>query len=649
MPSYPKIETLNIDIETYSSEDLMEVGVYKYVDSPDFKITLFAYSVNEGEVIVVDIENDEEIPSEIFKALSDKDIKKYAFNAQFERVCLNRFYRIQTTNWTCTMIKAWYCGINGGLAAVSKALGLSDEDGKLKEGKRLINKFSKPNKRRQLDLLEDNDWELFKDYNKRDVEVELFVKQKLDRFDVPDWEMDLYALDQKINDRGIRLDIDMVLNSIKIDEELIDLSTIRYKELTGFDNPNSIKDIRQFINDKTDTEVKSLAKDAMGDLLHRFRGFPEVVEVLNIRQRLSKTSTAKYYTMRDIVMADGRSRGNIQHYGASRTGRWAGRLIQVHNLPRNYIKDLGVARDILKYGDYELLSMAYYDGPDIMTQCLRTAIIPEEGNKFIVSDFSAIEARVIAWFAGEDWVLDVFRDTGLIYEATASKMFNIPMDKIDKDLRDKGKVATLALGYQGSVGALKAMGADRMGLDDAELKGLVDLWRSSNKNIVNFWYETERRVKKTISDNTIETWANGKLKSFIKSGILFIELPSGRVLSYAQPQLRPHSKFEGRDQIIFRERNSAGSGWYENSTYGGKLVENIVQATARDLLGFSLIDLDNEGYDIVMHVHDEVIIEIEKDRFELDKVNEIMGKEIDWAKGLPLNAEGFECDYYQKD
>src|SRR5699024_9868400 len=276
-------------------------------------------------------------------------------------------------------------------------------------------------------------------------------------------------------------------------------------------------------------------------------------------QLLSKTSTAKYYTMRDVLMSDVRSRGNIQHYGASRTGRWAGRLIQVHNLPRNYVKDLDTARNIVKHGDYDLLSMAYDDGPDILSQCLRSAIVPDEGNKFIVSDFSAIEAIVIAWFANEEWVLDVFRDTGLIYEATASKMFNVPMEKVDKDLRDKGKVATLALGYQGSVGALKAMGADRMGLDDTGLKDLVDLWRGSNRNIVNLWYETERRVKKTISDNTVETWADGKLKSFIRSGILFIELPSGRCLSYARPKLRPHEKFEGRDQIVFQERNSAGT------------------------------------------------------------------------------------------
>lgn len=649
MISYSKIKTLNIDIETYSDEDLGRVGVYKYVDSPSFKILLFAYSVNEGAVKVVDIENGEKIPIEVFNALVDPEIKKYAFNAQFERVCLNRFYGIESTNWTCTMIKAWYCGITGGLASISNALGLSDEDGKMKEGKRLINKFSKPNKRRQLDLLVNADWNLFKEYNKRDVEVEMFIKQKLDRFEVPDWEMDLYALDQKINDKGIRLDIDMVLNAIKIDEELIDLSTRRYKELTGFDNPNSIKDIKDLIKSKTGVEVTSLAKGVMDDLLHRFRGFPEIIEVLQIRQRLSKTSTAKYYTMRDTIMTDGRSRGNIQHYGASRTGRWAGRLIQVHNLPRNYVKDLDTARNIVKYGDYKLLSIAYNDGPDIMSQCLRSAIIPSEGNKFIVSDFSAIEARVIAWFAGEDWVLDVFRDTGLIYEATASKMFNVPLEKVDKDLRSKGKVATLALGYQGSVGALKAMGADGMGLDDEDLKDLVDLWRESNPNIVNLWYETERKVKKTISDNTVETWANGKLSSYIQSGILFIRLPSDRCISYAKPRLSPHEKFEGKSQIIFQERNSAGTGWHDVSTYGGKLVENIVQATARDILGFSLMELDKEGYDIVMHVHDEVIIEIEKDKFKLDRVNEIMGKEIEWAKGLPLNAEGFECEYYQKD
>lgn len=649
MISYSKIETLNIDIETFSSEDLNRVGVYKYVDSPDFKILLFAYSINEGEVHVVDIENGEEIPKVVFHALTDSSIKKYAFNAQFERVCLNRFFNIKTNNWTCTMIKAWYCGIGGGLASVGNALGLSDEEGKMKEGKRLINKFCKPNKRRQLDLLVDNDWGLFKEYNKRDVEVEIFIKQKLDRFEVPDWEMDLYALDQKINDRGIRLDLKMVLNAIKIDEELNKLATLKFKEITGFDNPKSIKDIKDFIKDKTDIEVKSLAKGVMDDLIKKFSNYQEIVDVLKIRQLLSKTSTAKYYTMRDIIMDDGRSRGNIQHYGASRTGRWAGRLIQVHNLPRNYVKDLGTARKVVKHGDYDLLSMAYNDGPDILSQCLRAAIIPDEGNKFIVSDFSAIEARVIAWFAKEEWVLDVFRDTGKIYEATASKMFNVPIDKIDKELRDRGKVATLALGYQGSIGALKDMGADRMGLSDDEMKDLVDLWRKSNPNIKNFWYETERRIKKTISDNTVETWVDGKLTSFIKSGILFIKLPSGRCLAYAKSRLRPHEKFEGKDQIVFRERNSAGTGWYENTTYGGKLVENIVQATARDILGFSLMDLDSEGYDIVMHVHDEVIVEVEKERNELDKINEIMGRDIKWAKGLPLNAEGFECDYYQKD
>lgn len=649
MTSYSKIESLSIDIETYCEEDLRKVGVYKYVAHPSFKITLFGYSINRGEVQQVDIEKGEEIPKVVISYLTDPDIRKFAFNAQFERVCLDWFYKIETLNWTCTMIKAWYCGITGGLASVSNALGISDEDGKLKEGKRLIDKFTKPVRNKQINLLEDEDWDLFKEYNIRDVEVELFIQEKLDRFELPDWEWDLYALDQKINDRGIRIDEAMVLNAIKIDEELIDISTRRYKELTGNDNPNSIKDIRQFIRDKTDVEVPSLAKGVMGDLLEKFKGYPDIVEVLQIRQRLSKTSTAKYYTMRDTLMPDKRSRGNIQHYGASRTGRWAGRLIQVHNLPRNYIKDLGTARKIIKYGDWELLSMAYYDGPDIMSQCLRTAIIPSEGNKFVVSDFSAIEARVVAWFAGEDWVLDVFRDTGLIYEATASKMFSIPMDQIDKELRDRGKVATLALGYQGSVGALKQMGADRMGLDDQGMQDLVNLWRTSNSNIVNLWYETEARVKKVISGNSVETWADGKLKAYIKSGILFIELPSGRVLSYARPQLRPHSKFEGRDQIIFRERASSGKSWYENNTYGGKLVENIVQATARDLLAYGLVNLDKQGYDIVMHVHDEVIIEIEKDRFELDKVNQIMGQGPEWAEGLPLDAEGFECEYYQKD
>lgn len=651
MTSYcnSKMKTLNIDIETFSSEDLNKVGVYKYVDSPDFKILLFAYSINEGDVHVVDLEHGEKIPEDVLDALSIPSIRKYAFNAQFERVCLDRFYGLKTNSWTCTMVKAWYCGLTGGLASVGSALGLTEEEAKMKEGKRLIAKFCKPNPKMQISLFEDAEWPLFKDYNKQDVIAEMAIKKKLDRFDIPDWEMDLYALDQKINDRGIRLDLDMVLNAIEIDTELIDVSTKRYKEITGNENPNSLKDVREFIKDTTGEEVKSLAKDVMPGLMDRFKDYSEVIEVLQIRQRLSKTSTAKYYTMRDIIMKDERSRGNIQHYGASRTGRWAGRLIQVHNLPRNYIKDLDTARTILKYGDLDLLNLAYYDGPDIMSQCLRTAIIPADGHKFIVSDFSAIEARVIAWFAGEDWVLNVFRDTGLIYEATASKMFNVPMDKIDKDLRDKGKVATLALGYQGSVGALTQMGADRMGLDEAEMQDLVNLWRSSNQNIVNLWYETERRVKKVIATNSVESWANGKLRAYIKSGILFIDLPSGRSLSYAKPSLRPHSKFEGRDQIVFQERNAAGTAWRTVSTYGGKLVENIVQATARDLLGYSLLSLDDRGYYVVMHVHDEVIVEIEEDRQELENINKIMGTGPDWASGLPLNAEGFECSYYQKD
>lgn len=648
MISYSKIETLNIDIETYSSEDLDKVGVYKYVDSPDFKILLFAYSVNENEVQVIDLAHGEEIPEDVFKALIDPEVKKHAFNAQFERVCLNKFFNIETVNWNCTMAKAWYCGIAGSLASVGNAIGLSEEESKMKIGKKLIDKFCKPNKNKQLDLL-DEDWKLFKEYNKRDVEVELAIKQKLDRFEIPEWELELYALDQKINDRGIRLDIDMINNAIKIDQEIYKAAAKRFKEITGCDNPNSLKDIREFIEIVIGAPVKSLAKGVIDDLIVKFKDYPEVVEVLQIRQQLSKTSTAKYYTMKETIMSDGRSRGNIQYYGASRTGRWAGRLIQVHNLPRNFIKDLGTARELIKQGDYEMLSMAYDNVSDILSQCLRTVIIPSKGKKFIVSDFSAIEARVVAWFANEQWVLDVFKDTGLIYEATASKMFNVPIEQVDKELRSKGKVATLALGYQGSVGALKAMGADKMGLNDDELADLVTRWRETNQNIVNLWYETETRVKKTIRENSVEIWADGKLKSYIRSGILFIELPSGRCLSYARPHLRPHDKFEGKEQIIFHERNSAGTGWIVQSTYGGKLVENIVQATARDILAFSLLKLDQAGYDIVMHVHDEVIIEIEKDRYELEKVIEIMSAEVEWARDLPLNAEGFECEYYQKN
>lgn len=642
---------LSIDIETYSDIDI-KLGTYKYVSSPSFRILLFAYSIDDEKVKVIDLEHGEKIPQNILDLLLDSSIVKSAYNAHFERLCLNKYLGIETQNWECTMIKAWSCGLNGGLASVGSAIGLSEDEAKMKEGKALIKKFCSPNTRKvNVTGDDEKDWEFFKDYCKRDVEVEIKIRKKLEKFPTTETEKRLYNLDQKINDIGIRLDIEMIQNAIKIDEECTKKATEDYIKITNMDNPNSLKDIKSFIKKVSGIEVNSITKGNIEELKEQFKKYPEIVKVLNIRSLLSKTSTAKYQMMRDVILPDERSRGNIQFFGANRTGRWAGRLIQVHNLPRNYIKDIENAKDLIKYGDYELLKMFYDDVPDTLSQCLRTAIIPEEGKKFIVSDFSAIEARVIAWFADENWVLDVFKTTGKIYEAAASRMFHVPVEDIKKgsDMRQRGKVATLALGYQGGVGALISMGALKMGIPEDELQGLVDAWRNANSNIVKFWYETDKAVKKAIQDKSIVRFANNKLKAFVKSGILFIQLPSGRSLAYARPRVEESKKFEGSTTILFSERNSAGTDWIDRETYGGTLVENIVQATARDILGESMMALDNLGYRLVMHVHDEVIIEIDKNKDVLKKVTEVMGQEISWAKGLPLRADGYECDFYMKD
>lgn len=644
------MKILSIDIETYSDIEITR-GVYKYVDSPNFKILLFGYSIDGGPVEVIDLTS-QPFPDVLLEMLENPNVLKTAFNAQFERVCINKYFGVNSKNWECTMIHAWKCGITGGLDGVATAIGISEEEGKIKDGKRLIKKFSIPSgKVKQTDLLDEKDWNLFIEYCKRDVEVELKIREKLPLLTEASRESRLYALDQKINDNGFRLDIDFINNAIKIDDDIATHSIDRFRELTGKDNPNSLKDIKDFIFDKTNIEVKSLAKGEIENLKYQFRGFPDILEVIEIREILSKTSTAKYRTMLDVAMEDKRSRGNFQFYGASTSGRWAGRLIQPQNLPRNYIKDLDIARKAILTGDYELVEMLYGDVTDVLSQCIRTAIIPEEGKRFLVADFSAIEARIIAWFANEDWVVDVFRGHGKIYEATASKMFNIPLESITKgsNLRDRGKVATLALGYQGGVGALKQMGALKMGILESELQDIVDKWRTSNSNIVQFWYDTGKAVEDAISNKgEYQTWADGRLTAFYSKSILWIRLPSGRHLAYAKPALRPHQKGWERNEIVFQERTS-GNKWRTSSTYGGKLVENIVQATARDVLAESLLKLDEKGYKIVMHIHDEVVIEIDENKDELQTVCGIMGQSIDWANGLPLRADGYMCDYYQKD
>lgn len=649
------MNTLAIDIETYSDINLNKNGVYKYVDSDKFKILLFAYAFDDEDVQLVDLANGEELPERVASALTNKDVVKTAFNAQFERVAINRYFNINTTNWECTMVKAWSLGIGGGLENVGRVVGVEEDKQKLMTGKNLIRLFcvdrkpSKANGYKTVFTKEDKpeEWEQFKEYCRTDVIAEREIRKRLVKFkDIPE-EKQLYELDQKINDAGVLIDLDMARNAIAIDTEQTDRLTEEFKSVTGLENPNSLAEIKKLIKDKTGDTVSSITKNNTEELQEKYKDIPEIITALEIRQALSKTSIAKYQKMLDVANRDKRARGLFQFYGAG-TGRWAGRLIQLQNLPQNHISDLDTARDIVKHEDLEFLEMMYDSPSDILSQCIRPAIIPEEGYKFIVADFSAIEARVIAWLAGESWRMDVFKSHGKIYEASASQMFNVPIEDVTKgsELRQKGKIAELALGYQGSIGALKQMGGLEMGLEESELKPLVDAWRATNSKIVRFWYATEEKVKEAIVNRTTVP-INQHIKAIYKSGILFIELPSGRRLAYPKPRVVDHDKFPGRMKITFEGVKSRE--WGSVDTYGGKLVENIVQATARDCLAHSMLKLDKLGYKIVMHVHDEVVVEIEEDRDELDNICDLMGEEIPWAKGLPLRADGFECSYYQKD
>jgi len=654
--------TLAIDIETYSDVSLTECGVYKYVDSANFKILLLAYAFDDEEVKIIDLACGEKLPDRVLKALLDKNVVKSAFNAQFERVCINKYFGIKTENWECTMVKSLSLGFPGNLDSVGKVIGLEPDLQKLMTGKNLIRIFSVPKnvkKDNQVSMLEEKfrilpkdkpeEWRLFKEYCMRDVETERAIRKKLSRFETLPQEKKLYELDQKINDRGVLIDLKMAKSAIAIDTEQTERLTKKYKEITGLDNPNSLVELKDFIKQRTGKVVKSITKHNINELKEKLKDYEDVIAALEIRERLSKSSIAKYKKMIDVACSDGRARGLLQFYGAG-TGRWAGRLIQVQNLPQNHIPDLDIAREIVKNGNLDLLEMMYNNPSDVLSQCIRTAIIPKPGYKFIVADFSAIEARVIAWLAGEQWRLDVFRSHGKIYEASASQMFKVPIEQITKGspLRQKGKIAELALGYQGSVGALKSMGALKMGLTEEELQPLVDTWRLSNPKIVQFWYDTENKVIEAIENHTTVR-INKYLRVIYRSGMLFIELPSGRQLAYPKPKIVEHDKFPGKKKIIYQVINENTYQWGEVDTYGGKLVENIVQATARDCLAHSMLKLDKLGYRIVMHVHDEIVIEIEENRDELEKVCDIMGEEIPWAPGLPLRADGYECNYYQKD
>ena len=643
------MKKLSIDLETYSSVDLGKSGVYKYAESEDFEILLFAYSIDDGEVKVIDLASGEIIPEEILAALSDESIEKWAFNANFERVCLSIFLgeRLNPQGWYCTMIWAAYLGLPLSLEKVGEVLKLDKQ--KMNEGKALIRYFSipcKPTKTngmrtRNLPHHDLEKWSTFKEYNQRDVETEMAIKKKLSAFTVPQFEWENYWIDQNINDRGILIDEVLVDSAIKLDEILREENMDRAIELTGLENPNSPLQLKEWLN-KRGLEIDSLAKKDVESALKNAEG--DIKEVLELRQELSKSSVRKYDAMKNVKGKDNRARGLIQFYGANRTGRYSGRLIQVQNLRRNNLKDLDLARSLVKNRDYETMEILYESPSDILSQLIRTAFIPKEGTRFIISDFSAIEARVLAWLAGEKWVLDAFETGEDIYCRTASRMFGVLVEKhgVNGHLRQKGKIATLACGYQGALGALKAMGGIEMGLSEDELQSIVDSWREANPNIVSLWWDIDSVVKRVVKTRSKEGYKN--LVISYEKGILFIQLPSKRRLAY--PKAKIGMNRFGGESIVY-EGIVVGNKWDKIESYGGKFVENIVQAIARDILAEAMMRLEQKGFNIVMHIHDEVVIE--SDSSSIEEVNQIMSLVPSWAPGLILDADGFESEFYKKD
>lgn len=647
--------TLSVDIETYSSADIRTTGAYKYAEAEDFEILIIAYSLDGGEVKSIDMYDiDESLYKEFKLALLDSDVTKYAFNANFERTCLSRHFKrsMPPSEWVCTMVNATRVGLPASLDKVGEVLNLQDQ--KDKSGKNLINYFSKPCKptktnggrTRNLPEHDKEKWQMFIDYCVRDVEVEMNVAEKIKDFHVPTIEQRFWTVDQHINDRGIRLAEDLMLGANELDKiskaELLKQATL----LTGLENPNSPTQLLAWFNTEQGIDIPNLQKKTVQEYVNKTAG--KAKQMLEIRLQMSKTSVKKYNKMHDMMCSDRRVRGLFQFYGAG-TGRWAGRGVQLQNLTKHYISDieLDIARDLIKQQDFDSLELLLDVHPqDLLSQLVRTTFTAEEGFELAVSDFSAIEARVIAWFAGEQWRLDVFNTHGKIYEASAAQMFNVPVESITKGdpLRQKGKVSELALGYQGGPGALKAMGALEMGLDEEELKPLVESWRAANPNIVDFWKGCQNAAIQTVKTRT-EHHTHG-LRFYIKKGFLMIELPSGRALAYPKAKLGQNSW--GSDVVEFMGLD-LNRRWTTLKTYGGKLVENIVQASARDLLAISLLRIEEAGYKTVGHVHDEVIIEIPKGSKGLEEVEKLMSQPVSWAKGLNLNSDGFTSPFYMKD
>ena len=658
------IISLSIDLETYSSVDLKKSGVYPYAESPDFEILLFAYSVNEGEVQVVDIACGEEVPAAILAALTDDSVTKWAYNCQFERVCLSywllRHYPeyfssysitedsvgnyLDPAAWKCSRIWGAYMGLPLSLKGIGAVLKLDEQ--KMEEGTDLIKYFCKPcrptkkngSRTRNLPVHDMERWELFKKYNKRDVQVELSIKDKLAKFPVPDSVWEEYHLDQEINDRGILLDMHFVEQAIKIDTQTKVYLRSKMQEQTGLENPNSVVQMKSWLSDNG-VQAESLDKKSVKELISDSDN--HIADVLSCRQQLAKSSVSKYTAMQNAVCADGRARGMFQFYGANRSGRWAGRLIQLQNLPQNHMDDLEEARNLVSDGNFTALEMLYDNIPNVLSELIRTAFIPKPGYKYIVSDFSAIEARVLSFLAGEQWRIDVFKEGKDIYCESASQMFGVPVEKhgVNSHLRQKGKIAELALGYGGSVGALKAMGALDMGLTEDELQPLVNAWRASNSHITQFWWDIDAAVKKAVMYKTsVQTHG---FKIYYKSGMLFIDLPSGRRLVYVKPRMGIN-KF-GSDSVTYEGINTGK--WARIESYGPKFVENIVQAVSRDILAYAMKTLSHCF--ICGHVHDELIIECSPD-VSLSAVCEQMSRTPPWISGLLLRADGYECDFYQK-
>ena len=641
---------LGIDIETFSDVDLMKCGVYAYADSPAFEVLLFAYCFDGGETRVIDLAQGEVLPEEVAEAVFDGSVVKTAFNANFERTCLSKYFGryLPPDSWHCSAVQAAVLALPRSLEDVGAVLGLDER--KMKEGKELIRYFCVPCKptkanggrRRNLPCHAPEKWEVFKSYCVRDVDVEKAIRRKLGKFPIPEREMDVYRLDQRINDRGVLVDMGLVRQAVRCERLHKEVVTGRAYELTGLENPNSVAQLKGWLGENG-VEAESLSKKVVAEMIEGADG--EVEELLRLRLLMAKTSVKKYEAMERSVCSDGRVHGLLQFYGANRTGRWAGRLVQVQNLPQNHLPDLELARRLVREGRFEDVELFYGSTPEVLSELIRTAFVPEAGCRFVVADFSAIEARVLAWLAGETWRLEVFSSHGKIYEASAAAMFHVPVEEVTKGspLRQKGKIAELGLGYGGAAGALISMGALDMGLSEEELPSLVAVWRRANPHITQFWWDVDKAAVEAVVKRT-RTRA-GRIAFEYRSGILFVMLPSGRRLAYVKPRMGVN-RF-GREGLtyggILENRK-----WGRIETYGPKLVENIVQGTARDLLAEAMLRVERKGYPIVMHCHDEIIAEVPEGIGSVEEMCEVMAVCPSWAEGLPLRADGYECGFYQK-